>query len=356
MAEGERDRAELEQQLAELTRRLAQMEGRLAEVEGRAAAAAQAQQWEQWQAQQREQWQRQQGWSAQGWPTGKQARAPQQTWPAERWGQRQGWGQQVQQPAQPTQPAQPPMPPTPAIQPMPTRPAESESLSGAAASAQASAPPPAAAAQRPATPLQPEYQLRAPDWAGAPAQQLNRPASPPPTTPGPAATAAPPAPSGYAPWTAPPAPAGYAPWTAPPAPPAQPASPAPAGYAPWTAPPAPQSLSEGLGLSLVSLRDLESRLTGRLLAWVGAAAVVLGAAFFLSLAFSRGWIGPEGRVAMGIVGGALFVGAGAWLFGRRQEQLGHVIVAVGLGVVSLSLFAGTRFYSLYSPEVALSGS
>jgi hypothetical protein len=44
------------------------------------------------------------------------------------------------------------------------------------------------------------------------------------------------------------------------------------------------------------------------------------------------------------------------LFGRRQEQLGHVIVAVGLGVVSLSLFAGTRFYSLYSPEVALSGS
>lgn len=32
------------------------------------------------------------------------------------------------------------------------------------------------------------------------------------------------------------------------------------------------------------------------------------------------------------------------------------MVAVGLGVVSLSLFAGTRFCSLYAPEVALAGS
>jgi uncharacterized membrane protein len=104
------------------------------------------------------------------------------------------------------------------------------------------------------------------------------------------------------------------------------------------------------------LRDLESRLTGRLLAWVGSAAVVLGSVFFLSLAFSRGWIGPEGRVALGLAGGAAFVAAGAWLFGRRQASLGHVLVAVGLGVVSLSLFAGTRYYSLYPPETALAGS
>jgi uncharacterized membrane protein len=109
-------------------------------------------------------------------------------------------------------------------------------------------------------------------------------------------------------------------------------------------------------MSLASLRDLESRMTGRLLAWVGAAAVVLGAIFFLSLAFSRGWIGPEGRVALGLAGGATFVGLGAWLFERRQAQLGHVLVAVGLGVVSLSLFAGTRFYGIYPPEVALAGS
>lgn len=129
-------------------------------------------------------------------------------------------------------------------------------------------------------------------------------------------------------------------------PPARPAGP----RAPSELPP------EGSGISLQSVRDLEARLTGRLLAWVGAAAVLLGAIFFLSLAFSRGWIGPEARVILGLVGGEAFTVIGAWLLGRRQASLGRVMVAVGLGVISLALFAGTRYYDLYSPELALAGS
>jgi uncharacterized membrane protein len=116
------------------------------------------------------------------------------------------------------------------------------------------------------------------------------------------------------------------------------------------------SLAEELGVSLGSLRDLESRLTGRLLAWVGGAAVVLGAVFFLSLAFSRGWIGPEARVGLGLALGEGLIGSGALLFGRRQAQLAHVLLASGLGVVSLALSAGTRLYGLYPPEAALAGS
>ncbi|HEX7492565.1 MAG TPA: DUF2339 domain-containing protein [Candidatus Limnocylindrales bacterium] len=239
----------------------------------------------------------------QGWPTGKQPWPPQQTLPAYQWGQRQGW---VTEPA-PRQPAAPlPQPPRPQQPPMPevTRPAASVS---------------AAVSPGPAAPADPQPTLRAPGLAGAPASYVKQPASP-------RAAAAPSTGSG------------------------------PAASAPMPARPVQAVGSDDLGFSLASFRDLESRLTGRLLAWVGAAAVVLGSVFFLSLAFSRGWIGPEGRVAMGIAGGTIFVGAGAWLFGRRQEQLGHVMVAVGLGVVSLSLFAGTRFYSLYSPEAALTGS
>ncbi len=108
--------------------------------------------------------------------------------------------------------------------------------------------------------------------------------------------------------------------------------------------------------SATSLRDLEQRLTGRLMAWAGAAAIVIGAVFFLSLAFSRGWIGPTERVAIGLVASAAFVGLGAWLFERRQALLGHVLVAVGLGVGSLALFAGTRLYGVFSPEVGLAAA
>ena len=63
--------------------------------------------------------------------------------------------------------------------------------------------------------------------------------------------------------------------------------------------PAAQPQSQSGGIDVPSFADLEARLTGRALAWVGGLALVLGAVFFLSLAFSRGWIGPEMRVLIG---------------------------------------------------------
>lgn len=104
------------------------------------------------------------------------------------------------------------------------------------------------------------------------------------------------------------------------------------------------------------IADLEEKLTGRALAAVGGAALVAGAIFFLSLAFSRGWIGPEGRVLIGIGSGGLALALGAWLLDHRQPVVGRVLVAVGLAVVSLALFAATRLYALVPVEIALLGS
>ena len=69
-----------------------------------------------------------------------------------------------------------------------------------------------------------------------------------------------------------------------------------------------------------SFAELEERLTGRLLAYVGGTAVLLGAVLFLSLAFTRGWIDPAGRVAIGLVGAMVLFGLGAWLFETRPQQ------------------------------------
>jgi uncharacterized membrane protein len=110
----------------------------------------------------------------------------------------------------------------------------------------------------------------------------------------------------------------------------------------------------------MSLSDFESLLEGRLLALVGGVALFAGALFFLSLAFSRGWIGPQGRVLLGLAGGLVAGAAGAWLLlraappiDRRREVLAHVLLGVGLGTISLALFAATRLYSLVSAEAAL---
>ena len=101
---------------------------------------------------------------------------------------------------------------------------------------------------------------------------------------------------------------------------------------------------------------LEEWFEGRMLAIVGGIALLLGAAFFLSLAFSRGWISPELRVATGLAVGAGLLVLGELAFSRLHGIVGHVLVAVGLATISLALFAATpRMFGLIGVEWALLG-
>lgn len=105
-----------------------------------------------------------------------------------------------------------------------------------------------------------------------------------------------------------------------------------------------------------SLSEIEERLAGRALAWVGGLALVLGAIFFLSLAFSRGWIGEELRVVIGLVAGSAALAAGAAFMERGNRLLGHVLTPVGLAVISISLVAATRLFGIVAVEVGLLGA
>ena len=91
---------------------------------------------------------------------------------------------------------------------------------------------------------------------------------------------------------------------------------------------------------------LEERLAGRALALMGGLALILGAVFFLSLAFSRGWIGPDMQVLLGLAGGAAALLVGGVLLLRGDRIVGHVLTAVGLAVISLALFAAVSVYAL----------
>ncbi len=100
-------------------------------------------------------------------------------------------------------------------------------------------------------------------------------------------------------------------------------------------------------------RDIEALLSGRGLALVGGLAILVGSLFFLSLAFSRGWIGPEARVVIGLISGAAMVTGGAFFFERRERLFGHVLLAVGIGVFYLAILAATSLYDLLPYQVAL---
>ena len=53
--------------------------------------------------------------------------------------------------------------------------------------------------------------------------------------------------------------------------------------------------------------DLESRIGSHWLNRIGITAVLIGVSYFLKFAFDNNWIGPAGRVAIGLLAGIAIV-------------------------------------------------
>jgi uncharacterized membrane protein len=92
--------------------------------------------------------------------------------------------------------------------------------------------------------------------------------------------------------------------------------------------------------------DLESRIGSHWLNRIGITAVLIGVSYFLKFAFDNNWIGPAGRVAIGLLAGIAVV-----VWSENFRHRGYVIFsyslkAVGIGVLYLSLYAAFQVYSL----------
>lgn len=90
---------------------------------------------------------------------------------------------------------------------------------------------------------------------------------------------------------------------------------------------------------------------GRWLGIVGIAAVLVGVSFFLKFAFDNNWIGPSGRVALGIVAGIALLALGQWLR-RKYLNYGEMLSGGGIAILYLSIFAAFSFYHLIAEPTA----
>lgn len=118
---------------------------------------------------------------------------------------------------------------------------------------------------------------------------------------------------------------------------------------------ASSSPRRGLLPPSTSWQELERAISERGLALAGGLALLIGAILFFSLAITRGWIGPEARVALGLVGGIALTLLGDRLLPTRNRVVGAVLVAVGIGVWQLALVAGARLYDVVPMWAALPG-
>jgi uncharacterized membrane protein len=97
--------------------------------------------------------------------------------------------------------------------------------------------------------------------------------------------------------------------------------------------------------------DLESLIGGRLLNRIAIIALIGAVSFFLKYAFDNNWIGPSGRVAIGIVIGALLLPWSQWLLGRGYSYFSEGIAGMGAAVMYLAIWAGCQYYKLYSQDI-----
>jgi uncharacterized membrane protein len=100
---------------------------------------------------------------------------------------------------------------------------------------------------------------------------------------------------------------------------------------------------------MVSWEDLIGR---KALGWVAVVTLLFATAFFLKYAFENQWIGPIGRVSIGILAGLALV-----VDGYRRHRLGwrnfaQMLTAAGIVLLYLSMYGAFGFYHLIGQREA----
>jgi len=133
------------------------------------------------------------------------------------------------------------------------------------------------------------------------------------------------------------------------------ATPAP-GVAPQEANRVPPVAAPKFGYStpaaVEDASSLESRIGSQWFNRIGIVALLIGMAWFLKLAFDNHWIGPSGRVLIGLVAGAGLIAWSERFRSRGYAIFSYSLKSVGSGTLYLSLWAAFSLYQLLPASAA----
>ncbi len=93
-------------------------------------------------------------------------------------------------------------------------------------------------------------------------------------------------------------------------------------------------------------RTLESRIGSQWFNRIGILAMLIGVAWFLKMAFDNHWIGPLGRVLIGLLAGAALIVWSERFHKRGYAVFSYSLKAIGSGTLYLSLWAAFQLYGL----------
>jgi uncharacterized membrane protein len=99
-----------------------------------------------------------------------------------------------------------------------------------------------------------------------------------------------------------------------------------------------------------SADDLEALIGGRWFNRIGIIALLFAVSYFLKLAFDNNWIGPAGRVTIGIILGVVMLPWSEWLLQRDYSYFSEGIAGLGEATLFVSVWAGCQYYTLFSRQ------
>ncbi len=85
---------------------------------------------------------------------------------------------------------------------------------------------------------------------------------------------------------------------------------------------------------------------------IGVITLVLGVAFFFKWAVDNNWIGPTGRVILGVLAGLGAIALADFLWRKGQRIFAQGITGTGVGILFLSIYAAFGFYHLIAQGLA----
>lgn len=85
---------------------------------------------------------------------------------------------------------------------------------------------------------------------------------------------------------------------------------------------------------------------------LGALLLLIGFGWLTTYAFLNNWIGPMGRIALGIVAGVLIILLGWWRIKKYIHQ-GGIFLVLGSTTILLTIFAAREIYDFFTPLSAL---
>lgn len=106
--------------------------------------------------------------------------------------------------------------------------------------------------------------------------------------------------------------------------------------------------------------QLEPTLSEKFIEWLkenwllklGALLLLIGFGWFATYAFLNNWIGPMGRIALGVIAGTLFLFFGWWRI-KKYLQQGGIFLVLGSTTILLTLFAAREVYNFFTPATVL---